>query len=128
MSGPGVTRLRPHELARMRQTGDRTNATRIHLYRRSDAKDSRGGTTQTLAPVASFYGRMAPYTTVQATEAVFADTLGGAQGWWFTLTDNLHTIYLDDQLRSGNRRFEVVGFDTGRTWRINARILCREIT
>jgi hypothetical protein len=70
--------------------------------------------------------RYAPITTVQSAEQVYADRLGGLQGWWFTMplgTD----VTLDDQLRADGRTFEVVSLDKGRSWDISLRVLTREV-
>lgn len=120
----GVT---PFELVRMRRNSDLHADVNVHVWRPTPATDSRGGKTKTYARIRSYLARKAPLTTVQSVEQVWADKLGGNQGWWFTMPKDAD-VRLDDQLRSSSRHFEVVGFDTDRSEAISTRVLCRELT
>lgn len=119
--------LNGRELARMRSTADRSLSGEGEVWRRYPASDGAGGQTITLSRVSTGPWRIAPITTVTATEAAFGGRLGGAQGWWATAQYHVD-IALTDQLRMGGRVFEVVSVDFGRSDAISARVLCKEVT
>ena len=122
-----MRRLSGLQLARMRRVADATLAGEGEVWRRTRVSDNKGGKTETLARVSSGPWRLAALTTVASSESVFAARLGGQQGWWATAQYHVD-INLADQVRIGGRTFEVVSVDTGRTWHISARVLCREVT
>jgi len=120
----GLTGL---ELRHMRAVADEYLPDSIEVWRGVRASDGLGGQTVTDARALSVRGRKAPLTTVQASEQVYADRLGGSQGWWFSLPRGTD-VRLGDQLRSDGRSFEVVTEDSDRSWDITLRVLCKELT
>jgi len=122
-----VTRgLSGHELAQMRQTADEYLPDAISVWRATRASDSGGGQTSTFARVASLRGRKSPLTTVESEEQVYADRLGGNQGWWLSLPRGTD-VRLGDQLRSDGLTFEVVSTDASRSWDITLRVMGKEL-
>lgn len=120
----GVTGV---DLARMQTNSNEHADINVHVYRRTPSSDSRGGQTVTLARVGTYRARKAPLTTVQSAEQVYADRLGGNQGWWFTFP-RFADVRMDDRLVSSSRNYEVVSMDEDRSEPISTRVLCRELT
>lgn len=115
------------DLARMQTNSNEHADVNAHVYRRSPTSDARGGTTSTLALVGTYRVRKAPLTTVQSAEQVYADRLGGNQGWWFTFP-RFADVRMDDRIESSSRTYEVVSMDEDRSEPISTRVLCRELT
>lgn len=119
--------LSGRDLRRMRKTADAHLPSAAEVWRATPTPDDRGGTTQTYARTSTVRCRYAALAGVQASERVYADRLGGLQGWWFTLPLGID-VTLADQLRADGRTFEVVSLDAGRSWDISIRVLTKEVT
>jgi hypothetical protein len=122
-----VSGLTGYQLRRMRATADAHLPDSVEVWRSTDSSDSRGGQTQSFTRRSTHRGRYVPLTTVQSAEQVYADRLGGMQGWWFTLPIG-SAVGLGDRLVTADRTFEVVSLDAGRSWDLSLRALCRELT
>jgi len=114
------------QLARMRRTADSSLPSFGEVWRRSYAADGKGGRTETFTRVSSGPWRVAPTTSSVSSVSMFASRLGGADGWWATAQYHAD-VQLGDQLRVEGQNLEVVGFDSGRSWPISQRVLCRVV-
>jgi hypothetical protein len=114
------------QLARMRRSSDDALAEGASLTRPTYTTDSQGGLTKTYTRVWSGPVRVAPISTVVASDAVVAARLGGSRGAWITLPHHVE-IRLDDRVDVNGRAYEVASYDTGRTWHISQRVLAKEI-
>lgn len=119
-------RLSGLQLARARRVADEHLPDWGELFRSSYASDNAGGQTITRSRSWSGPVRIAPVSSVVASDSVIAERLGGAQGVWITLPWHV-TVQLDDQIRAGGKTYEVASYDTGRSWHISKRVLCREL-
>jgi len=114
------------QLARMRRTADSSLPSFGEVWRRSYAADGKGGRTETFTRVSSGPWRVAPTTSNVSSVSMFASRLGGQDGWWATAQYHVD-VRLNDQLRVEGQNLEVVGFDSGRSWPISQRVLCRVV-
>jgi hypothetical protein len=65
-------------------------------------------------------------SSVVEADSVIAERLGGSQGVWITMPWHVN-VRLDDRIVVGSTTYEVASFDTGRSWHISKRVLCREL-
>jgi len=120
-----MTRLAaPSQHTRIRQVTQLTYTDVVTVKRRSPAKTSGGGTTETLAIHSSGPGRLAPMNADM--EAVWASRLGTRRGWTITV-EHFRDVMPNDQLVVGSRTFEVLGFDQDRSIPLSQRVLVKEV-
>jgi len=97
----------------------------VDLYRSTWTKTTNGGTLRTLTKTSVGPGRLGPMGS--ESEQVIAEKWAKVQPWVITLLPD-RDVVLGDQLRISGRQFEVIGFDTVRSYPMTQRVVVREIT
>lgn len=119
-------RLTGLQLARARKVADAHLPDDGEVWRSAYVSDSQGGQTTTRTRIWTGPVRVAPVSSVVSSDSIIAERLGGAQGVWITLPWHVN-VRLDDRIIADSATYEVASFDTGRSWHVSKRVLCREI-
>lgn len=109
----------------LRASTDRYLVETVELWRAAVTDDGQGGLiTGDYTLVDSGPGRTAP---MGEGEEVFAERLGGSQGWFVDVLPD-REVQLTDQLRAGGRTFEVISSDYAKRDGWKQRVAARLIT
>lgn len=109
------------ELAALRATVQTALPDVCTIVTAAFVSDSAGGHTETTTSTSSTC-RVAPDNTV-ASESTVGERVSAEQGWIVTLPYDV-AVTVKDRVVVGDRTFEVVSVDEGRSWDLGLRARC----
>ncbi len=117
------------DLAAMRSTLDASLPDTCQVTRKTPVPDGAGGQTVTYPNAGSAVAcRIAPATdAVRRAEDIIAGRVAQDAPWLLTLPNGTDVV-ATDRVTSGGRTFEVSVVLAPRSWELDRRLLCREVS
>lgn len=117
--------IRPIELRKAQRDLQAAYPENVTVWRRTGSRTAGGGSTYALARDSSGPGRLGPMGA--EAESRIADRLGTSRGWVVTVYPD-RDVQINDEIRIGSRKFQVIGWEQERSYPMQQRVQVREVT